>query len=88
MKKSQRNKQLQLFRLKIEMLMNQYAEKMKIFIAEEALARSSAAEIRKMKEDPESSWNKEKEALNKEIRRQAASLINRIHIAAYREGLA
>ena len=69
------------------MLMQQYVEQMKIFVIEERLAKTSAGEIRKMVEDPESSWNRRGEELNKDLKREAAGLINRIHIETYRKGM-
>jgi len=69
------------------MLMHQYVEQMKIFVIEERLAKTSTEEIRKMREDPESSWNKRGEELNKDLKREAAGLINRIHIESYRRGM-
>lgn len=82
-----RNTLLQLFRLKIDMLLTQYAQKMKIFIADEKLAGSDLKGIKAVRDDPESTWNMEKEALNKAIKKEVAGLVNRVHITAYREGL-
>jgi len=82
-----KNSRLELFRQKAALLLETYAKRMKIFITEEGLAGSGAAEIRKMMKDPESSWNKEREALNKDLKREAAGLINLIHLTAIMEGL-
>lgn len=82
-----KNKYLELFRLKVEAAMSQHADKMKIFIADEKLAGSDLEGIKALREDPESTWNMEKEALNKAIKKEVAGLINRIHITAYREGI-
>lgn len=69
------------------MLISNYVERMKLFIAEEALAGSGKADIRAMREDPESNWNKEKEGLNKEIKKEVAGVINMIHSSTYLEGV-
>jgi len=78
---------IQLFRAKIKMHLNQYVERMKIFMADEKLAGAGMKELRDLKENPASTWNMEREALNKTIKKEVASLVNRIHIVAYREGL-
>ena len=60
---------------------------MKIFIIEEKLANADLEDIKKMKEDPESTWAMKKEALKKDLKRQAAGLVNRVHIESFRRGL-
>jgi len=60
---------------------------MKIFMAEETLAGSSIQEIRKIRDDPLSSWSKERNALKNEIKRDIAGFINKIHSIVYQEGL-
>jgi hypothetical protein len=83
----ERSSQLELFRQKAALLLETYAKKMKIFIEEESLAGSGAAEIRKMREDPESGWSKEREAVNKDLKREAAGIVNLVHITAVMDGL-
>jgi len=82
-----KNDQLELFRAKVKMLMTHYADRMKMFVMEEKLTGASVADTKAIRDDPESSWNKEKEALNKNIKREASSLINRINIEVMRKGL-
>lgn len=82
-----KNDQLEIFRLKIQVAMENYVNKMKIFIADEKLAGSSLGEIRKLREDNESAWNREKDALKRMMKIEAAGLINRLHIKAYLQGL-
>lgn len=67
--------------------MEQHAERMKLFIAEEKVQGSTATDIKKIRDDPESTWNAEKEKLKKFIKTEAAGLINRLHIKAYTAGL-
>lgn len=78
---------LKVLRVKLATHLSQYVERMKIFMAEEKLAGSNIKEIRKIREDPLSSWNKEKNALKNEIKRSIAGFINKIHAIAYQEGL-
>lgn len=82
-----KNDQLEIFRLKIRTAMRQYVDKMKIFIAEEKAAGSSIQDIKEMKADEYSSWNKEKDSLKRFIKQEAAGLINRLHIKAYLAGI-
>lgn len=79
--------ELKVLRVKLETHLSQYAEKMKIYMAEETLAGSSIKEIRKIREDPFSSWTKERKALIKQLKRSAAGFINKIHSIAYQDGL-
>ena len=79
--------ELKVLRVKLETHLNHYAERMKIYMAEETLAGSSIGEIRKIRDDPLSSWSKETNALKNQIKRSAAGFINKIHAIAYQEGL-
>jgi hypothetical protein len=79
--------ELQVFSQSAKLLLETYAKEMRIFVADESLAGSDPAEIRKMRADPESSWNMAKAALLKDLKREAVGLVNRIHIKAYTEGL-
>jgi len=87
MPKSRKNNQLEIFRLKSRLAMEQYVDKMKLFIAEERTLGSTSQDIKKIRADPESTWNMEKNALRNILKREAAGLINRIHIRAYTAGL-
>jgi hypothetical protein len=83
-----KNLQLEVFRVKVRFLMEQYAAKMRIFVAENKAAGMTPEAIKAMRENPLSRWAMEREALNKAIKREVAGLINRVHIAAYtREAL-
>ena len=79
--------ELKVLRVKLTTHFSQYVEKMKIYMAEETLAGSSVQEIRKISEDPLSSWSKERQALKNQIKRSTAGFINKIHSIAYQEGL-
>jgi len=78
---------LKLLRVKLTTHLSNYVERMKIFMAEETLAGSSIQELRKIRDDPLSSWSKERNALKNEIKRSVAGFINKIHAIAYQEKL-
>ncbi len=78
---------LKVLRVKLATHLSQYVERMKIYMAEETLAGSSIQELRKIREDPLSSWSKERQALKNQIKRSAAGFINKIHAIAYQEEL-
>jgi hypothetical protein len=78
-----KNLQLEVFRVKVRFLMEQYAAKMRIFVAENKAAGMTPEAIKTMRENPLSRWAMEREALNKAIKREVAGLINRVHIAVY-----
>ena len=78
---------MKVLRVKLATHLSQYVEKMKIYMAEETLAGSSIGEIRKIRDDPLSSWSKERNALKNEIKRSVAGFINKIHAIAYQEKL-
>jgi len=78
-----KNIQLEVFRVKVRFLMEQYAAKMKIFVAENKAAGMTPEAIKVMRENPLSRWAMEREALNKAIKREVAGFINRVHIMAY-----
>jgi DNA gyrase/topoisomerase IV subunit A len=80
---AEKNVQLEIFRIKVRFLLEQYAAKMHIFVAENKAADMSIEAIKIIRENPLSRWAMEREALNKAIKREVAGLINRIHIAAY-----
>ena len=82
-----RNDYLQIFRLKIEALLNQYADKIRILIADNKLIGLSLSSIKEMKEREDSRWNLELKALNRRIKEESAKLVNKIHIETYLKGL-
>jgi len=78
-----KNPQLEVFRVKVRFLLEQYAAKMRIFVAENKAAGATPEAIKAMRENPLSRWAMEREALNKAIKREVAGFINRVHIMAY-----
>ena len=82
-----KNAQLEVFRTKVRFLLEQYAQKMRIFVAENKTMGMTPEAIRKVRLDPKSKWAQERETLVKNIKREASGLINVIHITAYTKGL-
>lgn len=82
-----RNDILQIFRLKIELLLNQYSDKIKIMIAENKMIGLDLSSIKEMKEREDSRWNLELKALNRAIKSETGKLVNKIHIDGYLKGL-
>jgi hypothetical protein len=78
-----KNDHLELFRVKVEMVINQWVEKMKVWIAENRVMGMTMEGIKKIKETEGSVWEAEKEALNKAIKLEAGGLINRIYQSSY-----
>ena len=78
-----RNTNLDLARLKIALLMAQYAQKMRVFIVENKAAGMTGSALRAMRLAPDSRWAMEREALNKTLKREVAGLVNRVHIQGW-----
>jgi hypothetical protein len=78
-----KNEHLEFFRIKAALAIEQWADRMKIFIAESRLMGNELEALRKIREDPESTWSAEREALNKALKLEVAGLVNRIHQAVY-----
>ena len=78
-----KNDHLELFRVKVEMAINQWVEKMKVWVAENRVMGMTMEGIKKIKETEGSVWMAEKEALNKAIKLEAGGLINRIYQSSY-----
>jgi hypothetical protein len=83
----ERNDQLEVFRQRVSLFVTTFIKSLLLDMAEEGLAGTSPAEIRKMLEDPDSGWNKMWESLRKDLKRQAAGIVNLIHITAVLKGL-
>ena len=77
------NRQLAVFRVKAADIIQNYADRMKIFVVENTAIGMSAAAIKAMKENPLSRWAMERETMIKLVKREVAGLINRVHIASY-----
>ena len=81
------NKNLALFRKKVQLLMTQFAENMILFIAELKAMGTPDKRIAEMMDDPKSTIGLKKTALNRNIKSEVAGLVNRLHIESYTEGL-
>jgi len=82
-----KNPQLEVFRMKIRFLLDEYGKWMKIVVADNRTKGMTPEGIRKMRLDPKSKWAQERETLIKNIKREAAGLINVVHLTAYKRGL-
>ena len=81
------NRQLAVFRVKVADILSNYADRMKIFVAENVALGMSRESIRAMRRNPLSRWAMEREALIKAVKREVVGLINRVHIVAYTKEL-
>ncbi len=86
-KRQRVNNQAHLFRTKLEMHLRHYAERMKLFIAEERLSGSTVKSIKEMRDDPKSTLSLEREALNKSLKKEVAGFMNKTYTKAYEAGL-
>lgn len=82
------NRQLAVFRVKVAQELENYANRMKVFVVENVAIGMSLESVRAIISNPLSRWAMERETLIKHVKREAADLVNRVHIAAYtRRGL-
>ena len=81
------NKNIALFRKKVELLMSQWGDNMVLFIAEMKALGTPNKEIARMMLDSKSTIGLKKAALNRNIKSEVARLVNRLHIQGYLEKL-
>jgi len=81
------NDALALFRAKTGLILDQWADRMKVFIVENQVAGLSKEALRDMRTNPKSKWALEREALRKALKREVGGLVNRVHAQAYLEEL-
>ena len=81
------NKNVALFRKKVELLMSQWGDNMVLFIAEMKALGTPNKEIARMMLDSKSTIGLKKAALNRNIKSEVARLVNRLHIQGYLEKL-
>ena len=77
------NRQLAVFRVKAGLLLDAYAKRMKVFVVENAALGMTPEGIKAMRDNPKAHWAWEREKLVKELKREAAGVVNRVHMAAY-----
>ncbi|MHB8053686.1 MAG: hypothetical protein ACYDH3_00315 [Candidatus Aminicenantales bacterium] len=75
--------QVELFRVKVAFLLEQYAKRMKIVVAENRAVGMSIEGIKGMRDNGKTKWAAQKELLNRDIKREVADLINQVHNATY-----
>jgi len=78
-----KNDHLELFRAKVGILLTQYAERLKIYVAENKLMGLDAKALKEQRGRPLSRWAMNKEQLNRAIKREVAGLINKLFLTAY-----
>lgn len=81
------NPHLELFRVKVAMLMEQYAQRVRVFVAENRLMGATPEALKAQKESELSRWKFNRDGLKKEIKREVAGLVNKIFLTSYLDGL-
>ena len=81
------NKNIALFRKKMQLLLSQFGDNMVVMIAELKALGTSDAQIAEMIDDPKSTIGLKKTALRRKIKSMVAVLVNRVHIEAYTKEL-
>jgi hypothetical protein len=81
------NAHLSLFRVKVDMLIDQYVQRLKVFVAENRLMGSGLDALRAQKEKDISRWKFNRDALGKAIKKEVAGLVNKVYLTAYMDGL-
>ncbi len=81
------NKNIALFRKKLQLLLSQFGDNMTVFIAELKAMGTSDKQIAEMMDDPKSTIGLKQAALNRKIKSLVAVLVNRVHIEAYTKEL-
>lgn len=81
------NKNIALFRKKIQLLLSQFGDNMILAIAELKALGTPDKKIAEMLNDPKSTLYLKRNKLNKNIKSEIAGLVNRIHIEGYLEEL-
>lgn len=77
------NRQLAVFRVKVGDILQNYADRLKILVTENAALGVPTEAIKAMKDNPDSRFGREREAMIKLVKREVAGLVNRVYIAAY-----
>ena len=77
------NKNIALFRKKVELLLSQWGDNMVLLIAELKALGTSDKQIAEMMSDPKSTIGLKKTALKRKIKSESARLVNKIHIEGY-----
>ena len=78
--------QLTVFRAKVALLLTQYGERLKVFIAEAKVKGLDMARVKDQRSAEFSRWTLNRDALGKAVKREAAGFINSLFHAAYLDG--
>jgi len=74
---------LEIFRIKVGLILEQHSTKMKVFLIENKLAGMTDTGLTLQMKDPLSKWSLEWDSLNRKIKSEVGGFINRLHIRAY-----
>jgi hypothetical protein len=83
----EKNPLLELFRVKVTLLMEQYVARTKVFVTENRLMGMPTAGLKRLREKELSKWAFDKNVLEKQIKKEAAGLINKVFMTAYLDEL-
>ena len=78
---------LQIFRLKVDLLMSQYADRLKVAVVLNRIKGISNAAIKAQKERGLNRWDVELDKLKRDIKREVGGLIAGAFHRAYLDGL-
>jgi hypothetical protein len=82
-----KNALLDIFRAKVTLSMTQYADRLKVFIAENKFMGSSLGALREQKDREFSRWTFNRDKLGKDIKREVAGLVNKAFLRSYLDEL-
>ena len=80
------NDLLGIFRVKVDLLVSQFADRRKVFVAENRIKGATIESLKAQKGKDLSRWNMELGKLGKEIKREVAGLVNSAFMRAYLDG--
>ena len=81
------NKNIAIFRKKVELLISQFGDNVALIIVSLKANGTTDKKIREMIDDKSSLIGIQKTALNRKIKSEVARLVNRLHIQGYLEKL-
>ena len=78
---------LDIFRVKVGLLMGQHGDRLKVFVAENKFMGSSLNALREQKDREFSRWTFNRDKLGKDIKREVAGLVNKAFLRSYLDEL-
>jgi hypothetical protein len=80
------NDLISIFRLKVDLFIAQFADRRKVFVAENRVKGATVKSLKAQKDKDLSRWNMELGKLGKDVKREVAGLVNSAFMRAYLEG--